>query len=458
MDDQLLFEQFHAAYDFEPRAGSFERLRSALVSSQIRVQRRGKFGFRELPPRSIRLLAAAVLLAVAVAATGAFIAIHQFTHRTIPVTPPVPPLASGSGFQYVGTDVPYMVSESTGWTVDYPISLDRTTDGGATWSVVPGQDSMDLVDSGWRDYAIDATHAWVVVSKLDNTTFLYRTADGGRSWSRGDSIPTPEQIGQLFFLDPEDGWMLTHASPVSPTGRKVIFRTVDGGLHWTRLGESLIPSSGCEWAGISFVSTTTGWMGVSCVSYPRSGPMLFVTHDGGVTWQVQSQPVTTWNCWPRMPSFTDNAHGTAIACDATGRHVLLSTSDAGRTWEVRQLPFDQLGLAPPADTEPGVRGPFHEQVGFNDPLHGWAVLCTANNELLSSFYRTDDGGRTWLNLSSNLSEQVGGSCVGISFMDANTGLAWKLDSGNETQSLFKTADGGVTWKLINARHWIPHFP
>jgi photosystem II stability/assembly factor-like uncharacterized protein len=360
-----------------------------------------------------------------------------------------------------------MVSESTGWMVDYPSSLKRTTDGGANWSLVPGQEVMDFRNAGWHHYAIDGTHAWVVVSRLD-TKFLYRTADAGRSWSRGDSIPTPQQLGELFFLDPQDGWMLTYAAPdykqiqsgpysgaLMTTGPVAIFRTTDGGLHWRRLGESVIPISGCEWDGISFVSTTTGWMGVNCISFPQKGPMLFVTHDGGVTWHAQSQPVTTWNCRPRVPSFTDNAHGTAIACDATGQHVLLGTSDAGSTWDVRPLPFEKVGLTPPPDSQPGWRGPSPEQVGFSDPMHGWAVLCTAHD---LSFYRTDNGGRTWLDLSTNLSQQVGGSCVGISFLDAYVGLAWKQDSGKETQYLFKTADGGVTWKLASATHWRPKFP
>jgi virginiamycin B lyase len=40
MDDQLLFEQFHATYEIEPRAGSFERLRATLMGIELPPRRR----------------------------------------------------------------------------------------------------------------------------------------------------------------------------------------------------------------------------------------------------------------------------------------------------------------------------------------------------------------------------------------------------------------------------------
>jgi len=376
------------------------------------------------------------------------------------------------GFRDLGSQsVPYMVNQSDGWMVEgEPYDdLVRTTDGGAHWlRVQPAAIQPELRQGGGvSSYAIDASHAWIVVSagSTRSTTFVNRTADGGRSWSSA-TMSTPGGFGGLFFVDPEDGWLLTYASaataPVKsgplqgaglPTGPVVIYKTTDGGGNWSRLSKVVIPISGCEWDGISFVSTTTGWMGVDCVSFPQRAPMFFVTHDGGVTWHAQSQPVSTWTCPPSgAPIFTDERHGTVIACDAESRQRLLATSDAGKTWDLRPLPFPKVQ----ADFSP-------QQLIFSDAMHGWALRCSVQagqdgvNFQLTDFYGTDDGGRTWHRMSTNLARQTSGSCVGLGFLDAHFGLAVRHDlppngsvtASRLTQYLFKTTDGGLTWTLIS---------
>ena len=83
MDDQLLFEEFHAAYDFEPRAGSFERLRAAVMSASVRPQRRFAIDW-PLPRISLALIAALVAVVVVVAAVGGFLVVHNFLRPLVP--------------------------------------------------------------------------------------------------------------------------------------------------------------------------------------------------------------------------------------------------------------------------------------------------------------------------------------------------------------------------------------
>jgi photosystem II stability/assembly factor-like uncharacterized protein len=359
---------------------------------------------------------------------------------------PTPSVRSIStpGFRDLGSSsAPYMVNQSYGWMVGgEPPDLVRTSDGGAHWSPVqPTTDALGLSQGGGvRLYAIDATHAWIVVSP-SSTTIVNRTADGGRTWSR-TTVQTPGHFMALFFVDPNDGWLLAVG--------QVIYRTTDGGAHWSRLPERIIPISGCMWNGISFVSTTTGWLAMSCVSFPQRTSMLFVTHDGGVTWQAQSQPLRTWTCNSGLPIFTDQTHGTVIGCDAESRQVLLATSDAGKTWELRSLPFTDTQVMPPL-------------IAFSDATHGWALRCSVQagqdgvDFQLTDFYGTDDGGRTWHRMPTSLAHQTGDSCVGVSFIDANVGLAVKYDSPSNgdvnaqrlTDYLYKTTDGGSTLTMIS---------
>jgi hypothetical protein len=95
MDDQVLFDQFHAAYEIEPRAGSFELLRATLVGIEVRPSRWPWLRL-QLPRTSVRLLAAALLVALALASAGALIAINQYVHRSVPVqAPPFRVMAPG---------------------------------------------------------------------------------------------------------------------------------------------------------------------------------------------------------------------------------------------------------------------------------------------------------------------------------------------------------------------------
>jgi branched-chain amino acid transport system substrate-binding protein len=83
MDDQLLFEGFHAAYDFEPRAGSFERLRAVVTNSSVRPQRRFAIDW-PLPRISLAVIAAVVAVVVVVAAVGGFLVVHDVLRRVVP--------------------------------------------------------------------------------------------------------------------------------------------------------------------------------------------------------------------------------------------------------------------------------------------------------------------------------------------------------------------------------------
>jgi photosystem II stability/assembly factor-like uncharacterized protein len=69
--------------------------------------------------------------------------------------------------------------------------------------------------------------AWLALSRGT----LIHTADGGRTWH--DAIPrelaNPNDggVGPIQFVDPRHGWLLSFPN--------LLFRTVDGGEHWTRI-------------------------------------------------------------------------------------------------------------------------------------------------------------------------------------------------------------------------------
>lgn len=98
------------------------------------------------------------------------------------------------------------------------------------------------------------------------------TTDGGRSWvisSRGDNNESIDFFG-------ETGWV-----SVDFSGTAMIIQTTNGGNSWIMLA----PVGNLRLSGISFVSTTTGWM------VGREGVILKTT-NGGDSWDVEASGTT----------------------------------------------------------------------------------------------------------------------------------------------------------------------
>src|SRR4030095_9692227 len=75
-------------------------------------------------------------------------------------------------------------------------------------------------------------HAWVQIpdpNNLPNSGLLYRTADGGMSWTKS---ATPFSGGDLDFLDETDGWMLADLGVGAGSNAVAVYQTPDGGANW----------------------------------------------------------------------------------------------------------------------------------------------------------------------------------------------------------------------------------
>jgi photosystem II stability/assembly factor-like uncharacterized protein len=200
-----------------------------------------------------------------------------------------------------------------------------------------------------------------------------------------------------------------------------LYRTIDGGLHWTLVTQQPAESGVCSAAGgISFSSITTGWMPAPGCS--GGAPLTYrVTHDGGATWTDQT-PGLDCGCDGTAPVFFDGTHGLLVAGE-----YLLVTSDAGTTWSARALALGSLQ-------------PY--AIDFIDSSHGWVVASGKSGDYPLS--HTTDGGKTWTVVNPQLpppSANSNGS-YRLTFVDAQNGF-WATGS-----ELYKTSDGGHTWAAI----------
>jgi photosystem II stability/assembly factor-like uncharacterized protein len=297
-----------------------------------------------------------------------------------------------------------------------------THDAGLTWKRVLGLDGRDG-GVAYSDIAFtDAKHGAMAMS---NGT-IETTSDGGQSWSRKDfgtsgglALPVA-----LQFVSPNEAWLLTDGH---------LAHTPDAGATWT---VPALPASMTSLASMHWVDATNGW----AANYDLGG--LFVTVNGGVSWQPMSLPdnsgsvtsmafespktgvvVAGWQAfrttdggahWQPIPAsqgamrvIRTDAHTFWLLC---GSSVGRSTDD-GATWKMHALPSTMS----------------YPDLSASDSQH--AMLATGENMLLV----TADGGNTWT--AQTLPPDISFTSV-FSF---DTTTAWAVTRDGQVMA---TATGG----------------
>ena len=114
---------------------------------------------------------------------------------------------------------------------------------------------------------------WIAARWTDGRA-LFQTADGGRKWTALDLPAEVTYAAELQFVDAQNGWLLGFANrgiqsvgcdaaaPAnSPRCRDILFRTRDGGRSWTSVRVmSIAPAGGSAIKDVQFVDATTGWI------------------------------------------------------------------------------------------------------------------------------------------------------------------------------------------------------
>jgi photosystem II stability/assembly factor-like uncharacterized protein len=373
-------------------------------------------------------------------------------------TPANGTFCSGSRARHWATSPPTtatMINASTGWAYG-PL---RTTDGGSHWVDVSPPSIPDRTPIN-DQFFLDAIHAWVAETSGSSKTCIdrvvvFRTADAGRTWEQAAPIPVrfagptdyiwaaPSSSANWFsFIDAQHGWLLVGSGPAVATqseewpglgqrwGVADLYKTTDGGLHWTLVSTNPGSRVGCHGgSGISFSTATTGWIVSDCG--------LLVTRDGGNTWSKRSIPVTPVD----PPQFFDDRSGVLLGVEG-----VVVTSDGGTTWTFRSLPGANV-------------------VDFINASEGWAVSFLGNDQDQAEFglYQTSDGARSWTPIHTTSPLSLGSArfwgtmgldagAWGLDFVDSRNGF-WTICGGPPGpcmgNGLFMTTDAGRTWTQIH---------
>jgi len=216
------------------------------------------------------------------------------------------------------------------------LRLMRTRDGGENWQDVPGTfqpGPIFLDDSHWYAADVgkflrtdDAGRTWHetrlahlgfvnrmlflspstgwIAGTYGNEFLVFQTADGGNTWKESRTA-APEQltnVGDLFFLNPKRGWLITWHSLDNGSN---LFGTLDGGATWTQEPDRSFQGKRKLAGVVRFLSESVGFVFENEES-PSSNPhtpvaaqrryTLVYTSDAGAHWHKQGIPNPVYDC------------------------------------------------------------------------------------------------------------------------------------------------------------------
>jgi photosystem II stability/assembly factor-like uncharacterized protein len=362
-------------------------------------------------------------------------------------------------------------------------ALYRTADGGATWSKLDANTAKGLPNGPWGRLAVaiatsDPNRVYALVESVDSA--LYRSDDGGKTWSKGDK--SQMMVWRPFYFA---------NLVVDPTNPDRLFKP-DLGL--------IVSEDG----GKSFASANGGTHGDHHVEWidPKNPKHvitgddggLWISHDGGGKWdKVNSLPVSQFyhvsvnhkDPYEVFGGLQDNSaflapseypggitnglwknfvggDGFWAFADPTDDNFVYGESQGGEIVRVDRRTWASRNIKPQAGYKEKLR------FNWNTPI----ALSPSDPDVLyigaQFLFRTRDHGQSWERISPDLTtnnpemqkqEQSGGITVDNSAAETHATLYSISESpkdkdliwvGTDDGNVQLTRDGGKTWTNVTA--------
>lgn len=323
------------------------------------------------------------------------------------------------------------------WAAGRTVHL--SDDGGATWQSRSKPRGIGKRPQALTALAVDPAGPWIYVTLVNG---FFRSADLGKTWQRGEGISGRRRVGQLA-VDAANPSVLYAATDTE------VFRSLDRGAHWQRIGAATLKGSIQDVLGVGdrvyvavfgagiFYSSDQGatWTrGAQSPADPEGlaagpGVVYAATHaigEPGGPYRSLDRGVT----WERASAGILSVSVLAVAVDPSDQDVLyagtdlsglLRSADRGATWEAVDLGIEggkALGIP---------------QV-LVEPAQPSTVYATSTE---IRFFRSGNGGETWQRL------QPPRGLYSIALDLRQPGALWGVGGG-----LFHSDDRGEHWTQV----------
>ncbi|MGB8193185.1 MAG: YCF48-related protein, partial [Chitinophagaceae bacterium] len=263
----------------------------------------------------------------------------------------------------------------------------RTYNGGNTWQ------SFTSGCGIWSAYFVNS-----MVGYIACVNSIIKTQDGGATWQVCYSSNTTPKFHAVYFTDVNNGFASREFNKVC--------RTTNGGTTWT---ESDVVE---EINSFFFVDNLVGYM---CGNFGKA----YRTVNGGNSWQpVHPAPAFVAVTALYSTFFTNENTGYAVG----DRGIIWKTVNGGANWQQYASTYNTFS-----------------DVSF--PTDSIAYGSSGSNLLKST-----DGGNSWQPLANNAVFQPTYYRLNH-FFNKDTGI---VTAGDFECRVYKTYDGGVTWKWVHS--------
>jgi len=326
-----------------------------------------------------------------------------------------------------------MVNKTTGWVIRNNMVL-RTING-ADWNdvsphVIINNNDQPIVSACFYD----SSTAWVTsqMNLSGNNKFsIYHTTNGGEHWDKV-ILPSMEQwegTGYVYFsfIDSLNGFILATSTPSMGQMDKSIYKTSDGGKSWSRIGDITNKIESYP-TGMIFKNSREGW--ITSSNHGQDYITTFKTDDGGYSWHKENLQMESvykdyyTDSYP--PVFLDIKKKFGILpieyVKEESRFIIpYITNDGGNSWTatkvlsscdlsyydfIKEKQWLAIDNKENKLYETSNGGDSFEELSKNEILKGIKTLDFVTNQIGwaigdNSFIKTTDGGKNWNKININ---------------------------------------------------------
>lgn len=347
----------------------------------------------------------------------------------------------------------WMLADEESNRTDDALTVEATTDGGQTWTIVSTLYSAPYAllngseseHQAWQKMRFfDGFDSWFNISSNPNQVTGLRFLNALDGWAFGPDLLATHDGGKTWHKQAVDGdvlaleitsntlWILQTTCTTNLVCNSTIRRSTDNGQTW----QSSAPLAEQIPVRLVVTDAQTAWI-LHDINADNAG--ILVTYDGGKSWNDEPLPFCDGNAMDFAASDAQNlwfACGTEGGTNVGAKFIFAST-DGGKSWQLR----GKAALSPEADDNMPLLGTIEHIYTFSSQS-AWLTLYR------NAAVITTDGGKTWLQMD-------------YGYDLTNMGGVWRLTSVDPLHIwyyndawLWYTNDGGSTWMCRRALSYL----